>query len=91
MKKVGQLSQHVRVDYSRPEDKFVLMIENLPWDPDEAATAMLSAVTTTNSAGQLNTVYRRCLQFYNDVLENLGALMKINSAGLEGFAGCPIK
>jgi hypothetical protein len=84
VKKVGQLSQNVRLDFSRPEDKFVLMIENLAWDPDEAANAMLSAVTTTNSTGQLNTVYRPCLQFYNDVLENLGPLMKIKASGFFG-------
>jgi hypothetical protein len=83
--KVGQLSQNVRLDFSRPEDKFVILIENLAWDSDRVAMAMKSSssepepneTTSPNNFGG-----GPCLQFYNEVLENLGPIIKIT----DGFS-----
>jgi hypothetical protein len=87
--KVGQLSQNVRLDFSRPEDKFVLLIENFDWDPDKVTESMLLSDIKTSSADMatVRQTDRSCLQFYNKVLENLGPLLRIQD-GLEstGFS-----
>jgi hypothetical protein len=69
------------MDVSFSEDKFVVMIENLSWDPVKVAKDIAEdiPISTHNITSQALHA-SRCLRFFNAILRNIGPLIKLKGS-----------
>jgi hypothetical protein len=69
------------MDVSFSEDKFVVMIENLSWDPVKVAKDIAEDISFTSHNITSQALYASsCLQFFNAILRNIGPLIKLKGS-----------